>query len=87
MNDDTDMLYESMENDEFLYNEMEAAAAYAGTVSDNETEFYTVLAGEIERIANENRDGIPGFSLTEPIEYENVDYQDIAEIYNYDEYR
>lgn len=81
------MLYEGMENDELMYDETEAAARYAGAVSGDETEFHDVLAGEIERMANENRDVIPGFSLTEPIDYSLVNYQDIAELYDYDEYR
>lgn len=87
MNDDTEMLYQGMENDEIIYDEMESAARYAGAVSGDQIEFHDVLAGEIERIANENRDVLPGFSLTEGIDYSLVDYQEIAELYNYDDYR
>jgi hypothetical protein len=87
MNDDTSLVFEGIENDETLYSEAESAANYAGTVATDAEEFYTELASELERIATDNRDALPGFSNSEPIEYENVDYDEMARLYDYDTYR
>lgn len=86
MNEDTAMLYEGLANDETLYRECERSANYAGIVSDNEDDFHAELADEIKRIADDNREFIPGFSKSEPIEYDLVDYDEIARLYKYADY-
>lgn len=87
MNEDTDMLYEGLANDEFLYRECERAASFAGMTAKTEDEFIDLLADSLAEIAERNRDIIPGFSNSEPIEYENVDYDEIAREYKYADYR
>lgn len=86
MNEDTHMLYEALANDSFLYWECEGAARHAGAVSENAEDFARQLAVEIQQVAEANREFLPGFSLTEPIELENVDYTEIASEYEYEEY-
>jgi len=86
VNDDTDAVYEGLQNDESLYLECERAARRAAVAND-ESEFRAELAGALQRIVAENKEFIPDFSNCDPIEYDNVDYDDMAELFDYDDYR
>lgn len=87
MNEDTDAVHTALVNEEYLYRECESAANYAGFTADSEDEFFETLAAEIRALAESNRDLIPGYSYTEPIDYELVDWEEIARTYSYDSYR
>ena len=87
MNEDTDAVFTALQNDEILYGEVESAAWYAATVAADEDAFHDELMDELSRIITDNRHVIPGFSHTEPIEYENVSASDIADCFKYDDYR
>lgn len=83
---DTDLCWEALQNDQELYRECEAAARYAGFVTDNREDFTAELADELERIVNDNWDDLPGFSLTERMEYDEIDFQELAALYEFDDY-
>jgi hypothetical protein len=87
MNDNTDALHTALANDEVLYSELESRARYAGAVAKDEGEFFEILADEIWEVACDNSEHIPGYSHTEPIDYTEVNWEEIARTYEYNDYR
>jgi len=85
VNEDTEAVFEALQNDECLYLECERAARLAA-VGNDEQDFRAELAESLRRITEDNRQYIPDFSNTDPIEYHNVDYDDIASLYRLEDY-